>query len=93
MKELSLVHKYGVTVLFFGDLKRILKPFIYEEKSGVSRVMNGTNEDVSNGDQVVVKEVDLENHMYLMVAPDPDSIIVFHPSLFYKVRFLLDPCF
>lgn len=113
LKELTIVNKYGVRILFIGDLKRLYEPVrlaaekameatanntntyllvcvaytssheipraIYEsceEKSGGSRVMNGTG--LMNGDHDVggiIKVVDLEKHMYMGVAPDPDILV------------------
>ncbi|PWA41226.1 undecaprenyl pyrophosphate synthetase family protein [Artemisia annua] len=116
LKELTLVNKYGVRVLFIGDLKRLYEPVriaaekameatakntntyllvcvaytssheipraIYEscqEKSGGTRVMNGNgsdNGDYSNGDgHAKINVVDMEKHMYMGVAPDPDILV------------------
>nr|ATD87116.1 cis-prenyltransferase 3 [Parthenium argentatum]ATD87117.1 cis-prenyltransferase 3 [synthetic construct]BCU09029.1 cis-prenyltransferase [synthetic construct] len=119
LKELTIVNKYGVRVLFIGDLKRLYEPVriaaekameatahnthtyllvcvaytssheipraIYEaceEKSGGTRVMmmNGSvNGDYNNGDYEDhgegVKVVDIDKHMYMAVAPDPDILV------------------
>ncbi|XP_076882048.1 dehydrodolichyl diphosphate synthase 6-like [Bidens hawaiensis] len=123
LNELTIVNKYGVRVLFIGDLKRLYEPVriaaekameatannthtyllvcvaytssheipraIYEaceEKSGGSgtQVMmneNGSvNGDYSNGDYTKgtgakIKVVDLDKHMYMAVAPDPDVLV------------------
>ncbi|PWA44357.1 undecaprenyl pyrophosphate synthetase family protein [Artemisia annua] len=116
LKELTLVNKYGVRVLFIGDLKRLYEPVriaaekameatakntntyllvcvaytssheipraIYEscqEKSGGTRVMNGNESgtgDYSNGDgHAKINVVDIEKHMYMRVAPDPDILV------------------
>lgn len=116
LKELTLVNKYGVRVLFIGDLKRLYEPVriaaekameatakntntyllvcvaytssheipraIYEscqEKSGGTQVMNGKgseNGDYSNGDgHAKINVVDIEKHMYMGVAPDPDILV------------------
>ncbi|KAK9062086.1 hypothetical protein SSX86_019271 [Deinandra increscens subsp. villosa] len=120
LKELAIVNKYGVRVLFIGDLERLYEPVriaakkameatannthtyllvcvaytssheipraIYEsceEKSGGSGVvMNGNgsvNGDYSNGDEsddeVGIKVVDINKHMYMAVAPDPDILV------------------
>ncbi|MFS8010196.1 putative rubber cis-polyprenylcistransferase [Helianthus anomalus] len=117
MKELTIVNRYGVRVLFIGDLKRLYEPVrvaaekameatannthtyllvcvaytssheiphaIYEsceEKSGGTEVMingNGSvNGDYSNGDhEEAVKVVDIDKHMYMAVAPDPDILV------------------
>ncbi|KAI3794325.1 hypothetical protein L1987_36954 [Smallanthus sonchifolius] len=111
LKQLTIVNKYGVRVLFIGDLKRLYEPVriaaekameatakntktyllvcvaytssheipraIYEScqaKSGV--VMNGNGS--VNGDynhEVGIKVVDLDKHMYMGVAPDPDILV------------------
>ncbi|KAJ0703605.1 putative rubber cis-polyprenylcistransferase [Helianthus annuus] len=139
MKELTIVNRYGVRVLFIGDLKRLYEPVrvaaekameatannthtyllvcvaytssheipraVYEsceeksggtgvmingngsvngdyseEKSGGTGVMvngNGSvNGDYSNGDhEEGVKVVDIDKHMYMAVAPDPDILV------------------
>ncbi|GJU53566.1 dehydrodolichyl diphosphate synthase 6-like protein [Tanacetum coccineum] len=116
LKELTLVNKYGVRVLFIGDLKRLYEPVriaaekameatakntntyllvcvaytssheipraVYEscqEKSDGTRVMNGNgsgNGDYSNGDgHAKINVVDIDKHMYMGVAPDPDILV------------------
>ncbi|XP_024987898.1 dehydrodolichyl diphosphate synthase 6-like isoform X1 [Cynara cardunculus var. scolymus] len=114
LKELSLVNKYGVRVMFIGDLKRLYEPVrvaaekamaatagntktyllvcvaytssheipraVYEsceEKNGVMNENGSVNGDVNtgNGSEVVVKMVDIEKHMYMAVAPDPDILV------------------
>ncbi|KAD7479111.1 hypothetical protein E3N88_02247 [Mikania micrantha] len=117
LKELTLVNKYGVRVLFIGDLERLYEPVriaaekameatarntntyllicvaytssheipraIYEscqEKSNGTRVMmngNGSvNGDYGNDDhELGIKAVDLDKHMYMVVAPDPDILV------------------
>lgn len=114
LDELSLINKYGVRVLFIGDLDRLYEPVriaaekameataknsttyllvcvaytssheipraIHEaclEKSGATgiRVMNGNGPANGNNGGPVIKAVDLEKHMYMGVAPDPDILV------------------
>ncbi|KAL7611847.1 hypothetical protein Lser_V15G07109 [Lactuca serriola] len=49
-----------------------------QEKSEANsiRVMNGDmNSDINHGGQSVIKVLDLEKHMYMGVAPDPDILV------------------
>nr|WNZ34106.1 cis-polyprenylcistransferase [Chondrilla juncea] len=114
LKELSIINKYGVRVLFIGDLDRLYEPVrvaaekameataknsttyllvcvaytssheipraVYEaceEKSGATsiRVMNGINGNIGGNYGGVIKVMDVEKHMYMGVAPDPDILV------------------
>ncbi|KAK1432463.1 hypothetical protein QVD17_09360 [Tagetes erecta] len=109
LKEMEMVNRYGVRVLFIGDLNRLDEPVrvaaekameatakntktyllvcvaytssheipraVYEACQEKSRGLEVSSNENSNNVDDVIKVVDLEKHMYMGVAPDPDILV------------------
>lgn len=109
LKELEMVNRYGVRVLFIGDLNRLDEPVriaaekameatakntktyllvcvaytssheipraVYEACQEKSRGFELASNESNNNVDDVIKVVDLEKHMYMGVAPDPDILV------------------
>ncbi|KAJ0542645.1 dehydrodolichyl diphosphate synthase 6-like [Helianthus annuus] len=114
LKEMDMVNRYGIRVLFIGDLNRLDEPVrlaaekameatakntktyllvcvaytssheipraIYEacQEKSLALPSSAKNDDGivnDDDDDDVIKVVDLEKHMYMGVAPDPDILV------------------